>query len=121
MAHESQWSRIWVKTNEAKSPAPNRATPLSGATIRSRNGMRHPLCLTVGRCVRGAVAQIKSEIPEPNVQRAAAVALHFMHCNFARIHRTLRITPAMAAGVASHVWDLEEIVGLLDAADKKAA
>ena len=52
---------------------------------------------------------------------AAAVALHFMHYNFARIHRTLRITPAMAAGVASHVWGLEEIVGLLDAADKKAA
>ena len=52
---------------------------------------------------------------------AAAVALHFMHYNFARIHRTLRITPAMAAGVASHVWSLEEIVRLLDAADKKAA
>ena len=52
---------------------------------------------------------------------AAAVALHFMHYNFARIHRTLRITPAMAAGVADHVWSLEEIVGLVDAADKKAA
>ena len=52
---------------------------------------------------------------------AAAVALHFMHYNFARIHRTLRITPAMAAGVASHVWGLEEIVGLLDTAQKKAA
>ena len=44
-----------------------------------------------------------------------------MHYNFARIHQTLRITPAMAAGVASHMWSLEEIVGLLDAADKKAA
>ena len=52
---------------------------------------------------------------------AAAVALHFMHYNFARIHRTLGITPAMAAGVVSHVWGLEKIVGLLDAADKKAA
>ena len=52
---------------------------------------------------------------------AAAVALHFMHYNFARIHRTLRITPAMAAGVSDHVWSLEELVGLLDAADKKAA
>jgi IS1 family transposase len=46
---------------------------------------------------------------------AAAVALHFMHYNFARIHQTLRITPAMAAGVADHVWELEEIVELLDA------
>ena len=52
---------------------------------------------------------------------AAATAIHFMHYNFARIHRTLRITPAMAAGVADHVWSLEELVGLLDAAEKKAA
>ena len=42
----------------------------------------------------------------------AAVALHFMHYNFARVHQTLRITPAMEAGVADHVWSLEEIVAL---------
>ena len=46
---------------------------------------------------------------------AAAVAVHFMHYNFARIHQTLRITPAMAAGVSDHVWEIEEIVALLDA------
>ena len=45
---------------------------------------------------------------------AAAVSLHFMHYNFARIHKTLRVTPAMEAGVSDHVWSLEEIVGLLD-------
>lgn len=45
----------------------------------------------------------------------AAVALHFMHYNFARIHQTLRVTPAMEAGVADHVWSLDEIVGLLEA------
>ena len=43
----------------------------------------------------------------------AAVALHYMHYNFCRIHRTLRVTPAMEAGVADHVWDVEEIVALL--------
>lgn len=42
-----------------------------------------------------------------------AVNLHFMFYNFARIHQTLRITPAMAAGVSDHVWEIEEIVGLL--------
>jgi IS1 family transposase len=42
-----------------------------------------------------------------------AVALHFMHYNFARVHQTLRVTPAMEAGVAEHVWSIEEIVGLL--------
>jgi hypothetical protein len=41
-----------------------------------------------------------------------ALALYFMYYNFARIHQTLRITPAMAAGVSDHVWSLEEIVNL---------
>jgi IS1 family transposase len=40
------------------------------------------------------------------------VALHFMHYNFARIHKTLRVTPAMEAGVSDHVWSLEEISDL---------
>jgi IS1 transposase. len=44
---------------------------------------------------------------------AAAVALHFMHYNFVRIHQTLRVTPAMAAGVTDHVWEIGEIVDLL--------
>jgi hypothetical protein len=43
-----------------------------------------------------------------------AIALYFMYYNFARIHQTLRVTPAMEAGVSDHVWDLEEIVALLD-------
>jgi IS1 family transposase len=44
----------------------------------------------------------------------AAVALHFMYYNFARIHQTLRVMPAMEAGIADHVWSLEEIMGLLE-------
>jgi hypothetical protein len=44
---------------------------------------------------------------------AAAVTLHFMRYNFARIHQTLRVTPAMAAGVTDHVWEIGEIVDLL--------
>jgi hypothetical protein len=46
---------------------------------------------------------------------AAAVALHFMHYNFCRIHKTLRVTPAMAAGITDHVWDISELVALADA------
>lgn len=41
-----------------------------------------------------------------------AVALHYMNYNFGRIHKTLRITPAMAAGVADHPWTLDEIAKL---------
>jgi len=42
-----------------------------------------------------------------------AVALHYMHYNFCRIHQALRVTPAMEAGVSDHAWSLEEIISLL--------
>ena len=40
---------------------------------------------------------------------AFMVVIHFMHYDFARIHKTLRITPAMAASISDHVWSLEDI------------
>jgi len=43
-----------------------------------------------------------------------AVALHFTHYNFCRIHQSLRITPSMAAGVSDHVWELSELIDLID-------
>jgi len=43
-----------------------------------------------------------------------SVALHFMYYNFARIHKTLRVTPAMEAGVADHMWSLEEIIEIAE-------
>ncbi len=43
-----------------------------------------------------------------------SVNIHFMYYNFAKIHQTLRVTPAMEAGVSDHVWSTEEIIGLLD-------
>lgn len=43
-----------------------------------------------------------------------AVALHFMFYNYARIHQSLRVTPAMEAGLTNHVWGLEEIAALAD-------
>jgi len=45
---------------------------------------------------------------------AHAVSLHFMYYNFARVHKTLKTTPAVAAGIADHRWTIEEIVALLD-------
>jgi hypothetical protein len=39
----------------------------------------------------------------------SAVVLHFAHYNLVRLHKTLRITPAMAAGVTNRVWSLEEL------------
>lgn len=45
----------------------------------------------------------------------AAVSLHFTHYNFVRIHKSLRITPAMAAGVADQLWSIEELIERIDA------
>jgi hypothetical protein len=41
-----------------------------------------------------------------------ALAIHFMHYNFCRIHQTLRVTPAMEAGIARHVWSCDELAAL---------
>ena len=42
-----------------------------------------------------------------------AVALHYMYYNFCRVHQTLRVTPAMEAKIADHVWAVEELIALL--------
>jgi len=43
-----------------------------------------------------------------------SIAMYTMYYNFARIHQTLRVTPAIAAGVSDHVWSLEEMINLID-------
>jgi len=50
---------------------------------------------------------------------ACAVALHFMYYNFCRIHLSLRVTPAMAAGITTKLWEIDDIVGLLDGSTEK--
>jgi IS1 family transposase len=49
---------------------------------------------------------------------AHAVALHFMHYNFVRIHKTLKTTPAMAAGVSNTLWSMNDVVALIDAKEE---
>jgi hypothetical protein len=68
---------------------------------------RHNLTMRMGmlrftRLTNGFSKKIENHI--------AMVAIHAVYYNFARIHKTLRITPAMAAGLCDHVWSLEEIV-----------
>jgi IS1 family transposase len=50
-----------------------------------------------------------------------AVALHFMYCNFVRIHGTLRVSPAVEAGLSDHVWTLEEMITMADSYVPKLA
>lgn len=66
------------------------------------------------------MARLTNGFSKKAENHAHAVAMNFLYYNFARIRRTLRITPAMPAGISDHVWSIEEIVGLLDAAEKQA-
>lgn len=45
---------------------------------------------------------------------AYAMALHFMYYNFVRIHKTLRVSPAMAAGITDRLWEVSDIVSVLE-------
>jgi hypothetical protein len=45
---------------------------------------------------------------------AAAVAIHFMWYNFVKVHQTLRMSPAMAAGVTDRLWEAEDVIALLE-------
>lgn len=44
-----------------------------------------------------------------------ALAIHYMHYNFCRVHKTLRVTPAMETGISDHVWTIEEMLNLIEA------
>ena len=52
---------------------------------------------------------------------AHSIALHFMHYNFVKIHQTLRVTPAMEAGITDRLWTITDIVNLLDRMEEPAA
>jgi hypothetical protein len=58
------------------------------------------------------VAISHSRVGGPTVIQVVVPAGVFGNYDFARIHKTLRITPAMAAGISDHVWSYEEIVAL---------
>ncbi len=45
---------------------------------------------------------------------AAAIALHTMYYNFVRIHQTLKVTPAMAAGVTEKLWEMDDLVTVIE-------
>jgi hypothetical protein len=49
---------------------------------------------------------------------AHGMAIYFMHYNFVRIHQTLRVTPVMAAGVTNRLWELSDLVAVLEAWEK---
>ena len=67
--------------------------------------------LTMRMCIR-RFTRLTNAFSKKVENHVAALALYFMYYNFARIHKTLQVTPAMEAGVSDHVWSLEEIARL---------
>lgn len=72
--------------------------------------------LVEGNSLR-ATARLTNAFSKKVENHAHAVALHFMYYNFCRIHKTLRVTPAMAAGVTNHLWKVDDIVALIAASE----
>jgi hypothetical protein len=70
--------------------------------------------LTMRMAMRRSTTRLTNAFSKKLANHEAAVALHFMHYNFCRIHQRLRVTPAMAAGVTDRLWDVEDLVALLD-------
>jgi hypothetical protein len=66
-----------------------------------------------GSAARRRLTRLTNRFAQKIENHGVAVALYFMYYNFGRVHQTLRVTPAMEAGVSDHVWSIEEIVGLL--------
>lgn len=74
------------------------------AAARIRCGARCPIKLT-----NGFSKKLEHHI--------AAVSLHFMYYNFVKTHSTIRMTPAMAAGVVSSPWEMSDVVKLMEASN----
>ncbi len=75
--------------------------------------------LTMRMCMR-RFTRLTNGFSKKFENHVHAIALHVMYYNFCRVHQTLRVTPAMEAGLADHVWSLDELVGLLEAKEQAA-
>ena len=96
-------AKAWppVLTTAAPSAGPAVETKLVGTTKR-KNGTLRQWCKRLTRLTYAFSKKWDS--------LKAALALHFAHYNFCRVHGSLRITPAMAAGIADRVWELTDLL-----------
>ena len=62
----------------------------------------------------GSITRLTNAFSKKVENHAHTVSLHFMYYKFVRIHKSVRVTPAMAAGVTDRLWELEDIVRLVD-------
>ncbi len=110
-----------IKVFSAENPGPGRYSPpkVSGVISTVINGDPNPRLIStsfveshnlVMRMAIRRFTRLTNAFSKKLVNLKAALALYFAHYNFVRIHGSLRITPAMAAGVTGRLWDLEELI-----------
>jgi hypothetical protein len=74
--------------------------------------------LAVSRTTRGRPSRFPRAFAR--LTKSAAVALYYFSYNFIKIHRTLRVSPAMAAGVTDRLWSVSDLVGLWEAEERRS-
>jgi IS1 family transposase len=92
-----------VKTRIEGNPDPNH---VSTSYVERQN-------LTMRMSIR-RFTRLTNAFSKKVENHALSVALHYMHYNFCRIHKTLRVTPAMAAGVTDKLWSIADMVAVLE-------
>jgi IS1 family transposase/lambda repressor-like predicted transcriptional regulator len=116
-----------VEKSQDASPTARRYSPnkVTGMEVRVINGNPDPKYISTSYVERHNLSmrmsmrrftRLTNGFSKKVENHAAMVSLHFMHYNFGRAHSALgkQTSPAMAAGVADHVWTVQEIAGLLD-------
>jgi IS1 family transposase len=123
---EKHYGTMIAKGGSAQRYTPAKLTGMRAATVTGDPNPRHISTsfverqnLTMRMSMR-RFTRLTNGFSKKIEMHMHAVALHFMHYNFCRIHQTLRITPAMAAGLASGPWEISQLVDLVYAAASRA-
>lgn len=77
---------------------------------KHRNGLLRFRCSQCKRMHMRRLTRLTNAFSKKWENLWAAYCLHFAYYNFCRLHKTIRVTPAMEAGIADHVWELSELL-----------
>ena len=116
---EKQYGSFVTNGSAAHRYTPAKITSMRAATITGDPDRKHVSTsyverqnLTMRMHMR-RFTRLTNAFSKKIENHAHSVALHFMYYNFCKIHQTLRVTPAMEAGISNHVWGIEELIALL--------
>jgi hypothetical protein len=96
----------------AFSHPPKKCHPERSLSQFHRERRSRTTCISVRMQIR-RFTRLTNAFSKKMENHEAAVALHFMHYNYCRVQKTLRVTPAMGAGISVHVWSIGELVSIM--------